>query len=89
VTSLRISEIFFSLQGEAKTVGIPTVFIRLTGCPLRCAYCDTEYAFSGGVMKSIDDILSEVASFTEVYYRYRWGASRSEKLYRAFEATLQ
>ncbi|MEM6545847.1 MAG: 7-carboxy-7-deazaguanine synthase QueE, partial [Pseudomonadota bacterium] len=45
---LRITEIFFSLQGEARTVGIPTVFVRLTGCPLRCGYCDSEYAFTGG-----------------------------------------
>ncbi|MEJ2141274.1 MAG: 7-carboxy-7-deazaguanine synthase QueE, partial [Gammaproteobacteria bacterium] len=44
---LRVTEIFYSLQGEAKTVGLPTVFIRLTGCPLRCGYCDTTYAFQG------------------------------------------
>jgi 7-carboxy-7-deazaguanine synthase len=79
VTSLRISEIFFSLQGEAKTVGIPTVFIRLTGCPLRCAYCDTEYAFSGGVMKSIDDILSEVASFSPRYITVTGGEPLAQK----------
>ena len=46
--SLRISEIFYSLQGETSRVGLPTVFVRLTGCPLRCTYCDTAYAFSGG-----------------------------------------
>lgn len=60
---LRISEIFFSLQGEANTVGWPTVFIRLTGCPLRCNYCDTSYAFSGGKWWSIDAILAEVATY--------------------------
>ena len=55
--TLKISEIFYSLQGESLTVGIPTLFIRLTGCPLRCSYCDTEYAFSGGERMTIDDIL--------------------------------
>lgn len=79
MTSLRISEIFFSLQGEAKTVGIPTVFIRLTGCPLRCAYCDTEYAFSGGVMKSIADILGEVAAFSPRYITVTGGEPLAQK----------
>jgi 7-carboxy-7-deazaguanine synthase len=60
---LRITEIFHSLQGESITVGLPTVFIRLTGCPLRCQYCDTAYAFNGGGMISIDSILEQVASF--------------------------
>ena len=63
MTSLRISEIFYSLQGESSTVGIPTVFIRLTGCPLRCSYCDTEYAFTGGEKKEIDNIIAEVKRF--------------------------
>ena len=56
--TLRINEIFYSLQGEARTVGLPTIFIRLTGCPLRCQYCDTEYAFyvySGGAWKLLAD----------------------------------
>ncbi|MFN3594375.1 MAG: 7-carboxy-7-deazaguanine synthase QueE [Thiobacillaceae bacterium] len=57
---LRITEIFFSLQGEASRVGLPTVFVRLTGCPLRCGYCDTEYAFQGGAWMSLDDILGRV-----------------------------
>ena len=60
---LRITEIFYSLQGESKTVGLPTVFVRLTGCPLRCQYCDTSYAFSGGVLHDIDEILVTVASY--------------------------
>jgi len=57
---LRINEIFYSLQGEARSVGFPTVFIRLTGCPLRCGYCDTGYAFSEGDWRTLDQILDEV-----------------------------
>ncbi len=57
---LKLTEIFRSLQGEADTVGIPTVFIRLTGCPLRCGYCDTAYAFHGGEWWSIERILERV-----------------------------
>ena len=60
---LKITEIFFSLQGESKTVGIPTIFIRLTGCPLRCLYCDTAYAFSGGEWMSYDSIIEKVQSY--------------------------
>jgi 7-carboxy-7-deazaguanine synthase len=67
VSSLRITEIFYSLQGESSTVGIPTVFIRLTGCPLRCTYCDTEYAFVGGEKKQIREIISEVESYGTRY----------------------
>ncbi len=58
---LKLTEIFRSLQGEADTAGIPTVFIRLTGCPLRCVYCDTAYAFSGGQWWTLPDILARVA----------------------------
>jgi len=58
--TLRITEIFHSLQGEASTVGRPTVFIRLTGCPLRCQYCDTAYAFEGGSVRKLEEILAEV-----------------------------
>ena len=60
---IRITEIFHSLQGESVTVGLPTVFVRLTGCPLRCQYCDTAYAFSGGDVVSIDSIAEQVASY--------------------------
>lgn len=59
---LRLSEIFFSLQGEGRRVGVPTVFVRLTGCPLRCAYCDTGYAFQGGAWSDVEAILAAVAS---------------------------
>ena len=61
--SLRITEIFLSLQGESSTVGLPTVFVRLTGCLLRCVYCDTTYAFKGGETRSIDGIVDEVVSY--------------------------
>ena len=65
--SLKITEIFFSLQGESKTVGLPTVFVRLTGCPLRCGYCDSEYAFFGGKRMTLAEILDEVKSFGAKY----------------------
>ncbi len=66
-TTLRITEIFHSLQGETSTVGLPTVFVRLTGCPLRCGYCDTAYAFEGGSKWSLSDILSNVADYGAKY----------------------
>ena len=65
--TLRISEIFYSLQGETNTVGIPTVFVRLTGCPLRCSYCDTEYAFIGGEKLSQAQIISQIQAFNCQY----------------------
>jgi 7-carboxy-7-deazaguanine synthase len=65
--SLKITEIFYSLQGESNTVGLPTVFIRLTGCPLRCGYCDSEYAFYGGERLGLDEILARVASYQPRY----------------------
>ena len=65
--ALRITEIFFSLQGESRTVGLPTVFVRLTGCPLRCVYCDTEYAFSGGQLMDMSDVVKQVAEFKPRY----------------------
>ena len=67
MSQLRITEIFHSLQGEARTVGLPTVFVRLTGCPLRCQYCDTAYAFSGGEMIEQEAILAQVAQYGAKY----------------------
>ena len=64
---LRITEIFYSLQGESRTSGYATVFIRLTGCPLRCEYCDTAYAFKGGEWYSFEDILAEVKKYNTKY----------------------
>ncbi|TEU23812.1 MAG: 7-carboxy-7-deazaguanine synthase QueE [Gammaproteobacteria bacterium] len=67
MVNLNINEIFYSLQGEAREVGLPTVFVRLTGCPLRCTYCDTEYAFKGKNILSIDEILTEVKQYNTRY----------------------
>ncbi|MDH5358443.1 MAG: 7-carboxy-7-deazaguanine synthase QueE [Gammaproteobacteria bacterium] len=63
----RITEIFYSLQGETRTVGLPTVFVRLTGCPLRCSYCDTAYAFHGGDKMDIVDIVDQVSAYQPRY----------------------
>ena len=60
---LRLTEIFYSLQGEALTSGLPTIFVRLTGCPLRCVYCDTEYAFTGGERQSLETIIETIKSY--------------------------
>jgi 7-carboxy-7-deazaguanine synthase len=65
--SLRINEIFYSLQGETATVGLPTVFVRLTGCPLRCVYCDTAYAFHKGDVLQLDNILEQVKAYAARY----------------------
>jgi 7-carboxy-7-deazaguanine synthase len=67
VTRLKITEIFYSLQGEADTAGVPTVFVRLTGCPLRCQYCDTAYAFHGGEWWEMERILARVREFATRY----------------------
>ncbi len=66
-SELRLTEIFYSLQGEARSVGVPTVFVRLTGCPLRCQYCDTTYSFTGGEKYTLEQILTQVASYGARY----------------------
>ncbi|NJD08755.1 MAG: 7-carboxy-7-deazaguanine synthase QueE [Methylococcaceae bacterium] len=76
---LRITEIFYSLQGESRSVGWPTVFVRLTGCPLRCVYCDTAYAFSGGEKRSLAAILEEVAGYSPRYVCVTGGEPLAQK----------
>ncbi|MCG2575696.1 7-carboxy-7-deazaguanine synthase QueE [Dechloromonas sp. XY25] len=61
--ALRITEVFYSLQGEASRAGLPTVFVRLTGCPLRCTWCDTTYSFTGGEAATVESVLAEVAKY--------------------------
>ncbi|EIK97912.1 radical activating enzyme [Pseudomonas sp. M47T1] len=65
--TLRITEVFYSLQGETRTAGLPTVFVRLTGCPLRCQYCDSAYAFTGGTIRTLESIMEQVAGFKPRY----------------------
>lgn len=76
---LRITEIFYSLQGETKTVGLPTVFVRLTGCPLRCQYCDTAYAFQGGNWYDLDTILADVKQYGAQYVTVTGGEPLAQK----------
>ncbi len=77
--SLRITEIFYSLQGEARNVGLPTVFIRLTGCPLRCQYCDTAYAFTGGEAMLLDEIMAQVANYNTQHVTVTGGEPLAQK----------
>jgi 7-carboxy-7-deazaguanine synthase len=76
---LHITEIFYSLQGETRTVGLPTAFVRLTGCPLRCQYCDTEYAFHGGRWMSMDAIVAEVAAYDATHVTVTGGEPLAQK----------
>jgi 7-carboxy-7-deazaguanine synthase len=75
----RISEIFFSLQGETRRIGLPTVFVRLTGCPLRCTYCDTPYAFAGGQTLDLDDVLARVAEYAPRFVTVTGGEPLAQK----------
>lgn len=77
--SLQVTEIFFSLQGESLTVGLPTIFIRLTGCPLRCSYCDSHYAFSGGEKLTVEQILKQVFPYKTKHITVTGGEPLAQK----------
>ena len=79
VSQLRINEIFYSLQGETSRVGLPTVFIRLTGCPLRCTYCDTAYAFTGGQNMSVAETLKQAAEYSARYITVTGGEPLAQR----------
>lgn len=76
---LKVYEIFHSIQGESSRIGLPTVFVRLTGCPMRCVYCDTAYAFSGGSNMEISDILAKVSEFDTKYVTVTGGEPLAQK----------
>lgn len=76
---LRVSEVFHSVQGETRRIGLPTVFIRLTGCPMRCTYCDTSYAFSGGETRTLESLLQQVAEFAPRYVTVTGGEPLAQK----------
>lgn len=77
--TLRVHEIFHSLQGESSRVGLPTVFVRLTGCPMRCVYCDTAYAFTGGSSMDLDEIMAQVAAHGARYVTVTGGEPLAQK----------
>lgn len=77
--TLKVHEIFYSVQGESSRAGLPTVFVRLTGCPMRCVYCDTEYAFSGGSNMSLDQIMEKVAEYGARYVTVTGGEPLAQK----------
>ncbi len=79
MTELKIHEIFYSLQGESTRVGLPTVFIRLTGCPMRCVYCDTAYAFNGGENMTIEAIMAKVKEYQTPYVTVTGGEPLAQK----------
>jgi 7-carboxy-7-deazaguanine synthase len=81
---LRLTEIFYSLQGETRTIGVPTVFVRLTGCPLRCQYCDTSYAFTGGSWWDFHAILEEISKYSTRYITVTGGEPLAQKPCYAF-----
>jgi 7-carboxy-7-deazaguanine synthase len=79
MSTLRINEIFYSIQGESSRIGMPTVFVRLTGCPMRCTYCDTAYAFHEGQQKEIKEIIKEVKKFDTNYVTVTGGEPLAQK----------
>jgi len=79
VAQLKIFEIFYSLQGESSRVGLPTIFIRLSGCPMRCHYCDTAYAFQGGSMMDMDDIMETIKKYDTHYVTVTGGEPLAQK----------
>jgi 7-carboxy-7-deazaguanine synthase len=79
VTRLKIFEIFYSLQGESSRVGLPTIFIRLSGCPMRCHYCDTAYAFHGGSMMTVDEIIKTIKKYDTRYVTVTGGEPLAQK----------
>ena len=79
MAQLKIFEIFYSLQGESSRVGLPTIFIRLSGCPMRCHYCDTAYAFQGGVMMDMDDIMETIKKYDTHYVTVTGGEPLAQK----------
>ena len=79
MTQLKIFEIFYSLQGESSRVGLPTIFIRLSGCPMRCHYCDTAYAFQGGSMMTIDEIMEAIKKYHTHYVTVTGGEPLAQK----------
>ncbi|HSR01691.1 MAG TPA: 7-carboxy-7-deazaguanine synthase QueE [Methylophilaceae bacterium] len=85
--ALKIYEIFYSLQGESSRIGLPTVFVRLTGCPMRCSYCDTAYAFSGGSNMSVEEIIAKVADYDTKFVTVTGGEPLAQKeCYQLLEA---
>ena len=79
MSTLRINEIFYSIQGESSRIGMPTVFVRLTGCPMRCTYCDTAYAFHDGQQKEIEEIIQEIKKFDTNYVTVTGGEPLAQK----------
>ena len=77
--TLKVNEIFFSLQGETRFIGLPTIFIRLTGCPLRCNYCDTDYAFHDGEKITIENILQNISNYRSRYVTVTGGEPLAQK----------